>query len=54
VEKTALPDHLIRSVSGQTAFEEKLPRVRQHLSLNTLSAMINAIITNSYSLAPLL
>ena len=27
VERTALPDHLIRSVSGQVAFEEQQPRV---------------------------
>lgn len=27
VERTALPDHLIRSVTGQTAFKEEQPRV---------------------------
>ena len=27
VERTALPDELIRQVSGQTAFEEELPMV---------------------------
>lgn len=27
VERTSLPDHLIRNVSGELAFEEELPRV---------------------------
>lgn len=28
VERTALPDHLIKNAQGQLAFEETLPRVR--------------------------
>jgi hypothetical protein len=27
VERTSLPDHLVRNVSGEVAFEEELPRV---------------------------
>jgi len=30
VERTDLPDHLVKSVTGQVAFTETQPRVGQH------------------------
>lgn len=41
VERTALPDELIRTVSGLTAFEETSPRVIMFLSLSEYSCFVH-------------